>query len=470
MNMDISFSIYINHFIVSLKLFIMKKFYNYFSMMLIAVFFGFSAQAQNITVPLDGSIPLAADTAADGAVITIAQGIHISDSVININNKSLTFIGEEGDTIPLVLQAAFQLLGEKANLKLVGLELSGAAADSVGEELVENLEDVEDYFINHESSLLAADSIVIRDCQVRNYQRALVRADRAVHTVGSYVIDNCIFTDKRHDSYPNFRFKKNIDLGSLTITNSTFYSMFRQFIDISGNDAATTQALVRNCTFNDVGGYATKVDHFIDFKSESASLTLQNCIFGLYKNIDALSDPDTVFTGKFDMEEAAYFEIVACAFDSDWKIAIDMEGTYEDWDTYSAWAPLDKNQYNQVLDIGFADPDNGDFTLPEDSPLLDTSDVGGIIGDPRWDPNYGVGLAKHIIESSMEVYPNPASDMVNIYIDKLSVVKVYNIAGQKVMERQLESGKNEVSISSLAQGIYFLRNESDNSTTKLIVK
>jgi len=56
------------------------------------------------------------------------------------------------------------------------------------------------------------------------------------------------------------------------------------------------------------------------------------------------------------------------------------------------------------------------------------------------------------------VYPNPASDKLNIIMDfkKPETVVVFNMAGQKVMESQIASNKSFISVSNLPKGVYVL--------------
>ncbi len=56
------------------------------------------------------------------------------------------------------------------------------------------------------------------------------------------------------------------------------------------------------------------------------------------------------------------------------------------------------------------------------------------------------------------VYPNPASDKLNIIMDfkKPETVVVFNVAGQKVMESQIASNKSFINVSNLPKGVYVL--------------
>jgi hypothetical protein len=77
------------------------------------------------------------------------------------------------------------------------------------------------------------------------------------------------------------------------------------------------------------------------------------------------------------------------------------------------------------------------------------------------------------IASKFKVYPNPASKFININSRNINIssVNVFNVLGTKVLERK-ELNDNKLDISSLSNGIYFLKISADNTTVtkKFIVE
>lgn len=73
--------------------------------------------------------------------------------------------------------------------------------------------------------------------------------------------------------------------------------------------------------------------------------------------------------------------------------------------------------------------------------------------------------------SSMKVYPNPTSDIVNIQIEGAATVNVYNVLGQLVDTFQV-NGSDSFSVASYSAGIYFITadNGITSTTQKLIVR
>ncbi len=68
-----------------------------------------------------------------------------------------------------------------------------------------------------------------------------------------------------------------------------------------------------------------------------------------------------------------------------------------------------------------------------------------------------LGLEEDLTQD-IKVYPNPASSELTILLnsyDSQSELKIYSILGEEVLSSKISSGKNEVNIENLANGIYF---------------
>lgn len=78
----------------------------------------------------------------------------------------------------------------------------------------------------------------------------------------------------------------------------------------------------------------------------------------------------------------------------------------------------------------------------------------------------GVAFGNVFTENNaLGIYPNPAN--ATISLNKLSDITIYSLSGQ--VEMQLTNVQNNISISQLAQGVYFVKDEAGN-VSKLIVK
>jgi chitodextrinase len=79
--------------------------------------------------------------------------------------------------------------------------------------------------------------------------------------------------------------------------------------------------------------------------------------------------------------------------------------------------------------------------------------------------------SKTIASNSIEVYPNPASDMINIKVEGHSTVSIFNIEGKQLVNKTIE-GSTRLPLD-LKPGFYFIRiSDINNSvhTSKLIIK
>lgn len=85
------------------------------------------------------------------------------------------------------------------------------------------------------------------------------------------------------------------------------------------------------------------------------------------------------------------------------------------------------------------------------------------------DPNLGVDDA---FAKAFSFYPNPVSDVLNISSSMLSYeTAVYNIQGQRVSQRTVQSGNSQLDYSAYASGIYFVQiTEAGKTTTLKVIK
>jgi len=73
-----------------------------------------------------------------------------------------------------------------------------------------------------------------------------------------------------------------------------------------------------------------------------------------------------------------------------------------------------------------------------------------------------------IIEKTTEVYPNPATDNINIvsYAELINSTDVYNLSGQKVISKKVNATTTKLNTNSLAKGVYVLDIKSKVSSVK----
>ena len=70
----------------------------------------------------------------------------------------------------------------------------------------------------------------------------------------------------------------------------------------------------------------------------------------------------------------------------------------------------------------------------------------------------------------LKVYPNPATDKINIDFNKISskqnpVVYVYDLQGQLLIQQQITQERTVLNISKLVKGMYVVKVINDNNTS-----
>lgn len=66
--------------------------------------------------------------------------------------------------------------------------------------------------------------------------------------------------------------------------------------------------------------------------------------------------------------------------------------------------------------------------------------------------------------SCISIYPNPVQEKIYVNSDGEFTLLVYNMYGERIMERNLFPGSNEMNIGNLSSGIYMLTVISQNGT------
>ena len=73
-----------------------------------------------------------------------------------------------------------------------------------------------------------------------------------------------------------------------------------------------------------------------------------------------------------------------------------------------------------------------------------------------------------IIEKTTEIYPNPATDNINIvsYAELINNIEVYNLSGQKVISKIINATSTKLNTNGLAKGVYVVDIKTKFSSVK----
>lgn len=106
-----------------------------------------------------------------------------------------------------------------------------------------------------------------------------------------------------------------------------------------------------------------------------------------------------------------------------------------------------------------------------DNPYLATVIWGGQIAQNRW-PTIFLATPSFDLENAISIYPNPSSDVVNIYteitLDEIDIISINGQVLQQIKKPTIQN--NTYSISNLPKGFYFLKLSSGiNLITKKVM-
>lgn len=76
------------------------------------------------------------------------------------------------------------------------------------------------------------------------------------------------------------------------------------------------------------------------------------------------------------------------------------------------------------------------------------------------------------LKSEIEIYPNPVSEFLMIDIKENSKIKIYNLLGTLILEKQITSSENKIDLSNIQNGMYLINIDTHSKlkTMKIIVK
>jgi len=84
----------------------------------------------------------------------------------------------------------------------------------------------------------------------------------------------------------------------------------------------------------------------------------------------------------------------------------------------------------------------------------------------------GIDNESNITNTKMVVYPNPASDVLNISINnssfKNSSISIYNISGNEVLSSTMMGTSTQLNIESLSNGVYFVKVKNENGFDRTV--
>lgn len=321
------------------------------------------------------------DVANSGDIIELIEvGEYLTDAQLTVD-KDITIRGKEGLSAQPVLKYIgtstsakfFKLMGN-ARLELENLEFAGDGTGDGGVAPAKYVVTIE----NGDPSLKA--KLFINDIVAHDFNDKFLKPYGNAG-MDSMVVTNSVFFNGKSEAivfYSGSSSDPAAVIGYGEVSASTFYNIEREAI--KGQTNPTTKVLIDHCTFYNVGSAQNKpMVYFRDM----TDVVVKNSIFSTNDNPDI-------------GEKFADFASDASLFHNNviWDVINAEVGSATVFDTLH-------------VDPNFADPTNGDFTLPPGSSLSTFADDGGPVGDPRWAPLEGkVILTAYVIgKGTVEMNP-----------------------------------------------------------------
>ncbi len=422
--------------------------------------------AQTYVPPGDGTLSQAIFDAQDGDVLELVPEGEYTESTNNefgtIVDKSLTIQVEGEDPLQAKLQLLvsnadvtpiFFLVGDNASLTLRDLEIDGSLDG------VSNAEYLIQFYMGEFPAPATINKISVENCYIHDLASDVLAAGnsgmRGNVIVDSTFVDNCVVENTGTSVY-----YKYAGSNFISVTNSTFNTILSYGIRIAGpgeNNLPdnTPDVIIDHTTWYNVGTndgreiiLGEKGPHQGQWRVSNSILVKQINKSKTVINIKETLTPDLAVINNICL----------------WDVGARTWRDHPVSDTLN-------------IDPQFADPDNGDFTLPAESVLLTFASDGGAIGDPRWATNAtSVKHAVNAVPEKMSMgqnYPNPfnPTTMIRFNLEKSghAVLSVYNLIGREIAQlvnQDLPAGLHSVSFDArqLPSGIYFYQLKSSGQT------
>ena len=427
--------------------------------------------------PGDGTLSAALLAANDGDVFRLIPGAEYTESV----NKTLATVAEkriaivadgDGSLKPIVKiltdpgegTCQFFQVGNNGSLLLMGLELDGAVDGTTKVSYLARC------YMGEVAQPATMKKIHLENCVIKNLKgNVLDGAGTALKgnvVVDTTVVNNCIVHDTGTLVHYKYVGAQYILVSYSTMYNITSYGLRLSGYDESGSTVYPVMVIDHTTWYN--MGLTDPREILLTEKATSVAfdkpIFVTNSIFSTQTSWETTSK--TAINIKTTMGDAMATIANICM----WQLRPKM-----------AW--LNHTVRDTIrMDPGFADPANGDFTIPAGSLLLTYGSDGGPVGDKRWTNNASAvaqpGLQPEGFALSQN-YPNPFNPATTIAfaLPAASQVRlvVYDTLGREVAllaSGQYGAGSHRIEFAAagLSSGLYFYKlTAAGRSWTKKMV-
>lgn len=309
-------------------------------------------------------------------------------------------------------------------------------------------------------------NLTVKDCEFYDFEGYNTIA-KVYNSGGDITLDNVLLVNtggkiiqvnyKDDDDTPNYVPK----MGDLTITNTTSIDNYKRiFFELGAGDVRIDENDPDLKQRFNAGVENITIDHSTFFRHEGVNLMQGRSHYEFAGDMTAVQGTFTITNTIFSAMDENLNPDSATQFIFD----------YNYYDFGVALAPEEVDDivalYNATNTITtapvFADTADGawDLTLQNEDDLLGSD--GKPIGDPRWWTNYFPVKVQDQKLDDIKVYSYRNTIYINTGQDR-GTASVYNVAGQMVQRRDLNSTRTEISLEE--KGLYIVRIQTDKGVT-----
>lgn len=349
-----------------------------YSILCLLLAVGFNLMADEINVTKSSDLPTAVTNAKDGDVLLLASGTY-TNAFKFPNGKTITLkAAPDLETAPIL--TSFEVNGNGMTEANGGLIFDGL-----------------DIFLNRNTggcfiylnkNYGSIKIISFQNCTMRGVGRCLIRTEldnAADYTIDKISFDNCIIKDFLGNDY-NYIAPKHV-VKEVSVKNSTLYKYVAESFFIA-NTADTS------------------VDFNFTFENNTVYKWAKDSNRALCKVTNKYS-ANSIYTFKNNIiTEPGISDVLPKVIDTNSGTVIGQNNLIVNYGGYNGGTQTINDltlEDLELTNIGFPDPENGDFTILSSSPLATASTTEGIIGDPRW-----LKLVSKPVDLTTAVFPAEA--------------------------------------------------------------
>ncbi len=427
--------------------------------------------------PGNGTLSAALAAANDGDVFRLIPGAEYTESVNKtfgtIVDKSIAIVADgDGSLKPIVKiltdpgegTCQFFQVGNNGSLLLMGLELDGAVDGTTKVSYLVRC------YMGEVAQPATMKKIHLENCVIKNLKgNVLDGAGTALKgnvVVDTTVVNNCIVHDTGTLVHYKYVGAQYILVSQSTMYNITSYGLRLSGYDESGSTIYPVMVIDHTTWYN--MGLTDPREIILTEKATTVPfdkpITIANSIFSTQTNWE--TSTKTALNIKTTMGDTMATITNICM----WQLS-----------SKKGWLKHTVKDTTR-LDPGFADPANGDFTIPAGSPLLTYGSDGGPIGDRRWANNASAVERPRIQPEGFELsqnYPNPFNPSTTIVFTLRETAQV-RLAIYDGLGRELAllasglypAGSHRIAFTAngLCSGLYFYKlTAAGQSWTKKMV-